>query len=500
MTGNSGGVGKLLAVAVLLIIAVGALAVLNMDLLGLKTRLLGGPEDDPSRVPVPPPPKDPPKGDNAPLNVVPEFVATPPDDRDWLTRRERPLPPKLTVSRNVGGYKAEIELVLVPGGSFIMGEDDGVESNQPKRWVKCDDFYIARTEMTNEQYFAFILDNGYTRSQFWTQAGYEFVRGNSMAGTELIGWGALDEARQVWALSAPQGDVTVELRAPDGSPGRAGAPILVLPVGGTWGDYFQYDQVGRQARIKGHNGQWADSNGDEVSRFAMLKSDGLLHTTDFAGRIRLDSLQNNRRYMIVTWPNGNLDAPTSGIVSRSEAVRLRGPKMPVVSVTWFEADACARWWGGQLPYESWWEKAARGTDGRLFPWGNDLELNAELYPNGPKTTRFGNFNRGEVLEVGSFPAGISPFGALDMMGNVSEWVYDTYTANALREPRFGGINPHIGGGPRETRGERGSSTKDDDPQTAKLHNRRRGDPFGFNRFRGMRIAFTVEAALKAAGG
>lgn len=498
MTGNSGGVGKLLAVSVLLIIAVGALAVLNMDLFGLKARLLGDAEDDHSRIPVPPPPK-PPAGNGQTPDPVPRFVATAPDDRDWLTPRERPLPAQLTISRQVGAYKAELDLVLIPGGSFPMGEDDGVHSNEPKRWVKCDDFYIARTEMTNEQYFAFILDNGYTRSQFWSQAGYEFVRGNDMAGTELIGWSALDENKQIWALSAPQGDVTIELRGRDGSPGRAGAPVLILPVGGSWGDFFQYDAVSRQARIKGHNGQWQDCNGDEVSRFQRLKDDALYYSTDATGRIRLDTLPANRRYLVVTWPTSSMDQPTSGNLSRGEAMRLRGPKMPVVSLTWFEADACARWWGGQLPYESWWEKAARGTDGRLFPWGNDLDLTVQLHPGGPKTSPYANFNRGEVLEVGSFPSGASPYGLLDMVGNVGEWVFDTYTAQPLREPRFGGINPHVVGGPRETRCERGSSTKDDDPQTAKLHNRRRGDPFGFNRYRGMRIAFTADAALKAAG-
>lgn len=499
MTGNSGGVGKLLAIAVLFIVAVGALAVLNMDLFGLRTRLLGEANEGPRPLPPPNKPRDP---DNSPRNPdqLPKFDPAKPDDSAWLTRRTKPLPPKLTVVRKVGAYKTEIELVLVPGGSFIMGEDDGVHSNEPKRWVKCDDFYIAKTEMTNEQYYAFILDNGYTRSQFWSQAGFEFVRGNDKGGTELIGWSPLDEQDRVWALSAPQGDLTIELRGLQGEPGRAGAPVLILPQGGNWSDYFSYDPVARQARIKGHNGQWQDSNGDDIAKLQRLKDDGLAFTTDFGGRVSVPSLALNKRYTVLTWPDGNTSSPTSGLLSRGEAIRQRSPNMPVVSQSWFEADACARWWGGQLPFECWWEKAGRGTDGRFFPWGNELDLTLELFRGGPKSTRYGNFNRREIMEVGSFPQGESPYGVLDLMGNVSEWVLDSYIPQPLAELRFGDVNPHFAGGPREARCERGSSSFDDDGQTAKLHNRRRSDPFGdINRGRGFRIAFTPEAALKAAG-
>jgi len=103
-----------------------------------------------------------------------------------------------------------------------------------------------------------------------------------------------------------------------------------------------------------------------------------------------------------------------------DAPEFNKPDHPVGGVAWHEAAAYARWAGARLPTEAEWEKAARGTDGRRLPWGNERD------PSRANTRESG---LGGAAPVGSFPEGASPYGALDIVGNVWEWVADRYDEN-----------------------------------------------------------------------
>ena len=112
-----------------------------------------------------------------------------------------------------------------------------------------------------------------------------------------------------------------------------------------------------------------------------------------------------------------------GVDRKDYYLNTEAPAQPVVGVTLADARAYCAWVGRRLPTEAEWEKAARGPQGQLYPWGDE-----------PPTCELGNYNKcGMVARApGVLHAGQSPYGALDMAGNVIEWTSTPYTAGALR--------------------------------------------------------------------
>jgi iron(II)-dependent oxidoreductase len=139
-------------------------------------------------------------------------------------------------------------------------------------------------------------------------------------------------------------------------------------------------------------------------------------------------------YYIDKYPVTNSGFRRFGKPDYNAGAKFNGPRQPVVGVTWTQARDYCKSAGKRLPTEAEWEKAARGVDGRKYPWGNQWDPSKIIWHKNSKSNDPWLKSRGRMTHPvdRTYKTHRSPFGAVDMVGNVWEWVQDRYRPDHYR--------------------------------------------------------------------
>ncbi len=230
-----------------------------------------------------------------------------------------------------------------------------------------------------------------------------------------FGWGvAQGKGKQIiWDARADVPDVFGEnyqamVFASDGIWGKSTSEMLMIPAG----EFLMGSAPGGNAKEQPQHTVFLDAfyiDKYEVTN-AQYYQFWLADGGDSSSHRPMDY---NTLYYMVKWPE----------------IAKAKPDNPVVGITWFDAQAYAVWTGKRLPTEAEWEKAARGTDTRIWPWGNQFNMDVDgvtVHAN-IWNRRDGYANRPSL--VTEYPTGVSPFGIYGMAGNVWEWCADWFDSN-----------------------------------------------------------------------
>ncbi|MCB8943501.1 MAG: SUMF1/EgtB/PvdO family nonheme iron enzyme [Ardenticatenaceae bacterium] len=382
---------------------------------------------------------------------------------------------------------------FIPAGQFMMGSDEGNNDEQPIHAVSLDAFFIDTTEVTNDDFAAFVTETGATAPDSWRQpdpslwqvtASEPYIVGGFADQFDFEG-DMIEPSSGTLSMTVDADNDTGLITATFEGVIRPSATITEVYTG-----TFRIVQdvfspgTSRPAFKEGGLADFVDMHGNSGNEFALypelvayigtwgtadlylddellfenlgihiMYSDGVRHEEHYVRRADGsccfsqsapgDSFIDPDEQEISIWlfPRDSVYETLDDFwiniyyneVTVIEAPAFSGPPIyegeigdhPVTGVNWLAANSYCEWRGARLPTEAEWEYAARGEDGRFYPWGSD--------PRGARANI--NNSLAGTAPVGSFPESASPFGVLDMAGNVWEWTADGY------DPAYYAVSP-----------------------------------------------------------